>query len=78
MIHGMSHDNRGVFLIPYDGVIEKYVYENGYIVSKVQTNATNNTVQNNTSQPEQTVTVNILGEQTTVKHSILDQIKGLL
>ena len=35
LIHGKSHDNRGYYLRPYNGVAGGYVVENGYIVGKV-------------------------------------------
>lgn len=30
LVHGKSHDNRGVYLIPYDGNIDGYIFKNGY------------------------------------------------
>jgi hypothetical protein len=37
LYHGKSHDNRGVYLIPYDGVIDEYIVKDGYFTGqKVQ------------------------------------------
>jgi hypothetical protein len=30
LVHGKSHDQRGVYLIPYNGNIEGYIFRNGY------------------------------------------------
>lgn len=37
LVHGKSHDHRGVYLIPYNGVIDGYIVKNGYFTKqKVQ------------------------------------------
>jgi hypothetical protein len=35
LVHGKSHDNRGYYLIPYNGVVNGYVIKNGYFTTKV-------------------------------------------
>ncbi|HML06029.1 MAG TPA: hypothetical protein VK426_09670 [Methanobacterium sp.] len=51
LVHGKSHDSRGVFLIPYNGVINGYVVKNGYFTK--QKVSTVNTTQNTTSNVTQ-------------------------
>lgn len=38
-VHGKSHDNRDVFLIPYNGVINGKIVKNGYFTG-IKTNST--------------------------------------
>ena len=34
LVHGKSHDNRGYYLRPYNGVVHGYLVRNGWIVRK--------------------------------------------
>ena len=57
LVHGKSHDNRGVYLIPYNGVVNGYIVKNGYFTKeKVQNDMeTQSTAQNNTEVQAQSV-----------------------
>ena len=48
LVHGKSHDHRGVYLIPYNGVINGKEVKNGYFTGKTVTpqNKTQNVTQN--------------------------------
>gem|GEM_PF-3286247 len=52
LVHGKSHDHRGYYLIPYDGVINGKIVENGYFTGKtyVPKNTTKNETQNKTQK----------------------------
>lgn len=49
LVHGKSHDNRGIYLIPYNGVINGKIVKDGYFTGKTapvqntSQNVTNNT-----------------------------------
>jgi hypothetical protein len=49
LVHGKSHDNRGVYLVPYNGVINGINVANGYFTDPVV-----NLVTNNTNTPDNT------------------------
>ena len=34
MVHGKSHDHRGVYLIPYNGVVDGVVVSDGYFTNE--------------------------------------------
>ncbi len=34
LVHGKSHDGRGVYLIPYNGVINGYIVKDGYFTKQ--------------------------------------------
>ena len=47
LVHGKSHDNRGFYLIPYNGVINGKEVKNGYFTGKtIPQNTTQNSTQN--------------------------------
>ena len=45
LVHGKSHDGRGVYLRPYQGIVNGYHVVNGYFTSKVKSVRENRTVQ---------------------------------
>lgn len=47
LFHGKSHDNRRMYLIPYNGEVDGYIVKNGYL--------TNKKVQNKTEVSAQTI-----------------------
>ncbi|HML04242.1 MAG TPA: hypothetical protein VK426_00570 [Methanobacterium sp.] len=49
LVHGKSHDNRNVFLKPYNGVINGYKVVNGYFTNEVVTPVTDNSNSNNSN-----------------------------
>lgn len=56
LVHGKSHDNRGVYLVPYNGVINGKKVKNGYFTSiAVPTTTTTTKTTNNTSGTISTV-----------------------
>ena len=64
LVHGKSHDNRGIYLIPYNGVINGYIVKNGYFTKqKVQ----NNTAIQNSTQKIQKYKLNLLLKKNTLK-----------
>lgn len=56
LVHGKSHDSRGVYLRPYNGVINGKIVKNGYFTG--QTVSTQNTTQNATQNSTQNITQN--------------------
>ena len=44
LVHGKSHDHRGVYLIPYNGIINGKEVKNGYFTGKNATIRKNLTV----------------------------------
>ena len=45
LVHGKSHDNRGIYLIPYNGIINGKEVKNGYFTGKNTTIRKNLTVE---------------------------------
>jgi hypothetical protein len=45
LVHGKSHDNRDIYLIPYNGVINGKEVKNGYFTGKKATIRKNLTVE---------------------------------
>jgi hypothetical protein len=83
LVHGKSHDSRGYFLIPYNGVINGWIVKNGYFIEKQPqvNNSTNmqNISQNNVSkQPEPTVNINIHGKNVMLHKHIIEDMSNRL
>ena len=57
LVHGKSHDYRGIYLIPYNGVIHGKEVKNGYFTGK--TVVPRNTNQNTSQNVTQNTTSNI-------------------
>lgn len=78
LAHGKSHDSRGFYLVPYNGIIDEYIIKNGYLTKqKVQYDTAN---KNQTVVQAQTIeeyTELIVGNQKyRLKKTELDEFKN--
>jgi hypothetical protein len=79
LVHGKSHDHRGVYLYPYNGVVNGWIVENGYLTSKVKTppvkTASPSTAPTVEAATETVVVYQSVTGTVVVKKSIVDQLK---
>ncbi len=85
LVHGKSHDSRGYYLIPYNGVINGKIVKNGYFTGKTvpQNNINQNIAQNNSNslkvhaQNQETIEILIGDKVYLINKDKLEKLKSM-